>query len=140
MGYNPKFDLDLQFGQQGENWLRWLGTDQAKVEVKTERDTWASTGNAVFEYAYRGQPSGVAKTEADWWVHVLSLAGEVRACYVFNVIYLKENLRMVYRNPAQYGCVLTKGGDGNMSDVILVPIRNLHYLACGPETGVAKSR
>ena len=38
-GWNPKFDADLQFGQQGERWLMWLGTDQAKVEVKTERDT-----------------------------------------------------------------------------------------------------
>ena len=38
MGVNDraKFDLDLQYGQQGERWLTWLGTDQAKVEVKTE--------------------------------------------------------------------------------------------------------
>ena len=50
MSDRAKFDLDLQYGQAGEKWLAWLGTDQAKVEVKTERDTWATTGNAVFEF------------------------------------------------------------------------------------------
>ena len=66
-GWNPKFDADLQFGQMGERWLIWLGTDMAKVEVKTERDTWMDTGNAVFEFRSRGKPSGIAYQYLDRW-------------------------------------------------------------------------
>ena len=73
--HDNKFDLDLQYGQDGERWLAWLGTDQAKVEVKTERDQWAHTGNAVFEFTSRGKPSGIAVTQADYWVHNFHLNG-----------------------------------------------------------------
>ena len=33
-----RFDLDLKFGQQGEQWLSLLA-DERKIEVKRERDT-----------------------------------------------------------------------------------------------------
>lgn len=141
MGWNPKFDLDLQYGQDGENWLRWLGTDQARVEVKTERDTWYTTGNVVFEYRSRGKPSGIATTESDWWVQVLKLGDETHACFVFNVIYMKENLRAMFRNPGAYGCRLVRGGDNLTSDVILVPVSQLYRLGLGGvRTGDAKSQ
>jgi len=125
-----KFDIDLQYGQAGENWLTWLGTDQAKVEVKTERDTWATTGNAVFEYECRGRKSGIAVTTADFWVHVFRLGDVPTMAIVLPTEDLKDYLRAVHANPDAYGCRLVSGGDDNAAKVILVPIPNLWQIAC----------
>lgn len=125
-----KFDVDLQFGQEGERWLSWLGTDQARVEVKTERDTWASTGNAVFEYECRGKPSGIAVTEADYWLHIFRLGNRNLMSVMFDTIELKAWLRMAYRSPETFGVRLTSGGDDNAAKVILVPITRLWSIPC----------
>ena len=125
---NNKFDVDLQYGQEGERWLTWLGTDQAKVEVKTERDTWAETGNAVFEYASRGKPSGVAVTEADYWLHNFKEKEQTVMCFMFRVLELKEFLRLVFKHPEKYGARICNGGDENTSSVILLPIAQLHRI------------
>jgi hypothetical protein len=125
-----KFDIDLQYGQEGERWLAWLGTDQAKVEVKTERDTWATTGNAVFEYECRGKASGIAITEADYWVHVFKLGDVPAMCLVLPVQDLKEALRQAIRTPASFGARLVSGGDDSAAKVILMPIPSLWLIAC----------
>lgn len=125
-----KFDLDLQYGQAGENWLRWLGTDQAKVEVKTERDAWATTGNAVFEYECRGKASGIAVTTSDYWVHIFKLGDVTTMALVLPTNDLKEYLRAAYARPEAYGCRITSGGDDNAAKVILVPIPALWQIAC----------
>lgn len=125
---NNKFDVDLQYGQEGERWLTWLGTDQARVEVKTERDTWAETGNAVFEYSSRGKPSGVAVTEADYWLHNFKEKDQTVMCFMFRVLELKEFLRLVFKNPERYGARICNGGDENTSNVILLPIAQLHRI------------
>ena len=61
------FDLDLRDGEAAENML--LGIIQSGnglVEVK--RDQMArQTGNVYVETGYRGKPSGITSTEADWW-------------------------------------------------------------------------
>lgn len=125
---NNKFDVDLQYGQDGERWLIWLGTDQAKVEVKTERDKWIGTGNAVFEYSSRGKPSGFSVTEADYWLHIFKEKDRTAMAFIFNTIELKTFLRLVYKNPDKYNARLCKGGDDNTSDVILLPIAQLHRI------------
>lgn len=125
-----KFDLDLQYGQAGENWLRWLGTDQAKVEVKTERDTWATTGNAVFEFKCRGKASGIAVTTSDYWVHIFKLGEVTTMALVLPTDDLKDYLRAAYARPEQYNCRKVSGGDDNASEVILVPIPELWKIAC----------
>lgn len=125
---NNKFDVDLQYGQDGERWLIWLGTDQAKVEVKTERDKWLETGNAVFEYSSRGKPSGFSVTEADYWLHIFKEKDRTAMAFIFNTIELKTFLRLVYKNPNKYNARLCKGGDDNTSDVILLPIAQLHRI------------
>lgn len=131
-GWNPKFDADLQFGQQGERWLMWLGTDQAKVEVKTERETWMATKNAVFEFRSRGKPSGITTTEADYWLHIFSERDRAVMAFLFRVTELKEFLRAVYKDPAKYGARVCNGGDENSSEVILVPVSELHRVARWP--------
>lgn len=123
--HRSKFDLDLQFGQEGEKWLTWLGTDQAKVEVKTERDSWAITGNVVFEYECRGRKSGIAVTEADYWAHILRLGDNVHALYLWPTDDLKTFLRKCIATQGYAGSRLTTGGDDNASKVILVPIQSL---------------
>lgn len=125
MNHRAKFDVDLQFGQEGERWLTWLGTDQAKVEVKTERDTWAKTGNVVFEYSCRGKPSGIAITEADYWLHILRLGNHVHAAHLWPVVDLKPFLRSCIRTAGYANSRLAVGGDDNASNVILVPIQSL---------------
>ncbi|CAB5178893.1 hypothetical protein UFOVP157_49 [uncultured Caudovirales phage] len=125
---NNKFDVDLQYGQEGERLLTWFGTDQSKVEVKTERDTWAETGNAVFEYESRGKPSGVAVTEADYWCHIFKEKDQAVMLFIFRTLELKEFLRLVYKHPEDYGARICKGGDNNTSSVILLPISQLHRI------------
>ena len=127
MSYNPKFDKDLKFGEAGENWIVWLGSqDQAKVEVKTERDIWAKTGNIVFEYSCRGKPSGIAKTEADWWIQLLSKEDKIVHGFIWNVGDLRTFLRDVYKKPSNYGAKVVNGGDDNASSMIVVPIKQLY--------------
>ena len=129
MSDRAKFDLDLQYGQQGENWLRWLGTDQAKVEVKTERDAWATTGNAVFEFKCRGKPSGIAITTSDYWVHIFKLGDATVLALVIPTLDLREYLREAYKRPESINARITHGGDDNAAEVILVPIPELMKMA-----------
>ena len=130
-----KFDLDLQYGQKGERWLQWLGTDQAKVEVKTERDKWLTTGNAIFEFSSRGNPSGVAVTQADYWSHIFMEKDQAVMVFTFRTIELKDFLKLVYKNPAKYGAELVKGGDidpktgEKTSGLIKLPISQLYKVS-----------
>lgn len=125
-----KFDIDLQYGQDGEQWLKILGTDQAKMEVKTERDKWAETGNAVFEYECRGKRSGIAVTTSDYWCHNFMLNGRCCMTMIFAVEDLKTFLRQCIHTKGYAGSRLTIGGDDNASKVILVPITELWRISC----------
>jgi hypothetical protein len=129
MSSRSKFDKDLKFGEAGENWLVWLGSQNAKVEVKTERDTWEKTGNVAFEFKYWGNPSGIAITQADWWVHILSKNNEFGQAFIFPVPRLKDFLRSAYHEPSKFNCRISTGGDDRASDMILVPINQLHEIS-----------
>lgn len=72
MVYQPHFDLDLQTGEQGEAVVQAGLT--GKVEVKTDRRAH-DTGNLYIEIWQFSKPdrsdkrpSGLAVTEADWWI------------------------------------------------------------------------
>ena len=65
--------MDLAYGQDREQRVAAIfDTDKFKVEVKTERDWWYRTGNIAIEVESYGKPSGIAVTEADYWVHILA--------------------------------------------------------------------
>jgi hypothetical protein len=69
MKHNNDFRFDLQVGQTYENQLAELL--QKKIEVK--RDFRAmETGNIFVEYQSRNKPSGLATSEAHYWVYWLS--------------------------------------------------------------------
>ena len=72
-----KFDLDLKFGQLGEDFVRDMQGGNTKIEVKTERDIWKNTGNIAIEIRYNGVPSGISTTEAELWVHNFSYKNEI---------------------------------------------------------------
>ena len=63
------FDIDLPFGEKYEDTLSSLLTDNTnnKIEVKTERDIWKTTGNIYVELVCREAFSGLSTTKADWW-------------------------------------------------------------------------
>jgi hypothetical protein len=130
MSWNPKFDLDLKFGQVGEQWLKTLGAPGGlKIEVKTERDQWFATGNIVFEFRCRGKPSGVATTEADFWVQILSKDGAVYGIFGWPTAQLKAFLRLVVKRPGDYGARIVHGGDDKASEMLVIPISELHHIA-----------
>jgi hypothetical protein len=110
MNNDKRFDLDLQYGQVFEKKVADM-LQNSKIEVKTERDMWKSTGNIAIEFESRGRPSGIATTEADYWFHNLMTL-------VFPVAklryYIGDNMpRMV------------RGGDNNTSRMYLISLTDL---------------
>lgn len=130
MPYQPAFDLDLKFGEQGEEWISLLLANQYKcqgcgeeqglrVEVKRERDMWHSTGNLFFEFEYNGNPSGFQSTKAEWWVHILTLNGHNKGALILPVSKLRNELRkLVSEGVAR----VTPGGDYNKARGVLLPL------------------
>lgn len=113
-----KFDVDLEFGQQWEEHIDELFSGAKKCEIKTERDTWAKTGNICIEIESYGKPSGLASTEADVWVHNLVKDNELCASLMFNT----HKLRKVMEEMKPYTVM---GGDNNASKLHLVSIAKL---------------
>ena len=136
MPYQPKFDLDLKFGHEGEEWLRTLLGDQytcqqcgeeqgLKGEVKRERDMWHVTRNLFFEFEWNGKPSGFKATQADWWVHILTLHGQNMGAFLLPVPRLREELRkLVNEKHAR----VTAGGDQHKARGVLLPLGHLWRL------------
>lgn len=70
------FDLRGGVIELRPNGKKWDFVNHLRVSVKYEHKTdWKEslTGNCYFELrnTHRNEPSGLAATEADWWVHIL---------------------------------------------------------------------
>ena len=88
---NSDFDLDLKFGKAHERKIAKLfGIKEEQIEVKTERDWWAKTGNLCIEVERRGKPTGISITKAKIWIHVLSKRNKQMLRLVFDVGVLKK--------------------------------------------------
>ena len=121
-GYNPDFDIDLAFGESYEDSLAAI-LQQGKVEVKTERDIWKTTGNIVFEIKYKDKPSGISKTKADYWAQILTYKNDIKSILLFPVPVLKTQLKhLLSKNIAK----IIKGGDNNESELIIVPLNSIY--------------
>jgi hypothetical protein len=119
MEYNSDFKYDLYTGVlHGETWFHTLLEDK-KIEVKYDGDISNRTENVYVEYECRGKRSGIATTEADYWVFKLS--GE--RAIVIGTEQLKNRLRELIRNGMAKSGV--KGGDNNLSVGVLVKIKDL---------------
>ena len=111
--------MDLAYGQDREQRVAAIfDTDKFKVEVKTERDWWYRTGNICIEFESYGKPSGIAVTEADYWVHILAIGDKDYCRLIFDTSTVKKLAKKYIKN-------IKSGGDGNRSRFVLVPLAEL---------------
>jgi hypothetical protein len=89
-----------------------------KIELKSESWQWEQTGNICIEYRQGGQSSGIALTEADYWVHELKRDGETLVYLMFPIERLKE----LAREACRQGSYHEGGGDGGRFCNILIPL------------------
>ena len=113
------FDIDLDFGKKGEDWVIQLFEGNEKIEVKTERGLWKETGNIAIEVKYKGKPSGLSTTEANMWIHLLEDNREIVGGFIIPVKTLKKRIKELYEAKE---VSIVKGGDGNESLIALLPI------------------
>lgn len=109
------FDLDLADGKKSENELRMI-LDGAKVEVKREM-AFKKTGNIAVEFEYRGKPSGIATTDANYWCFKLD-------GYDTFLLLETDRLRAICRRLFLLGR-WTCGGDYNWSKFCLMKLSDL---------------
>ena len=118
-----KFDIDLDYGQKFEKHLEEVFKDGKRVEVKTERNIWKTTGNIAIEIKCRGMLSGLSITEADYWIHLLAWNEQIKGGFIFPVNELKQRVKEMVKN----GIAQIKyGGDDNASTMVLLPIKELY--------------
>lgn len=113
MKYNSDFRFDLEIGNSKENELASI-FQNSRVEVKFDQKA-LETGNIFVEYESRGNASGIATSEAEWY------------CYAFG-----DNFHLIPAQRLKELCrkyVGTRrdkrGGDSNTSKGILLPIKEL---------------
>jgi len=121
-GYCKGFDIDLEFGKMGEEFVSKVLEGNSKVEVKTERDIWKKTGNIAIELRCKGKPSGVSTTESTVWIHLLAYKGAIEGGFLFKVDELKDKIKKLH-NEGNLNLVM--GGDDNASQMALLPIGEL---------------
>ena len=109
------FDIDIEYGRKGENYLLDI-LETKRIEVKTDRIAHI-TGNVAVEYKYKGRPSGIATTEADYWAFLLY---DMTTIIMVPTDKLKHIARQKYKQDQ-----ITLGGDENASEMILIPINEL---------------
>ena len=69
MEYNNDFRYDLKVGQLSEQMVGDLLSNRT-IEVKADKIA-KRTGNVFVEYESRGKPSGISKTEAEFYCFVV---------------------------------------------------------------------
>lgn len=120
MEYNNDFKYDLKVGQLAEKWLSELLSGNT-IEVK--RDFKASrTGKVFVEFFCRGKPSGIDRTEADYWAFVIDGG--------FVIILPTKALKEIVELHKEKGWVMS-GGDNNVSQGALVKVERLVKHAIG---------
>ena len=117
-----KFDHDLEFGSLGEDFVKAFQSKNTKVEVKTERDIWKTTGNIAIEIRCRGKLSGISATEAETWIHLLSYNNVIEGGFIFKTQLLRDKIKKLHKDG---NLKLIMGGDDNMSQMALLPIKEL---------------
>ena len=119
--FNPKFDLDLKKGQMGEGLVRYVlcgAKIDASIEVKRDM-LIARTLNLAIEYECRGKPSGIERTEADWYAFICTRGFEKDD----TIIFIKtERLKELYAHYKKMGRIVP-GGDDKASKMVLVPFK-----------------
>lgn len=98
----------------------------AKIELKTDTWQWEQTGNLCIEYGKMdGRKSGIAVTEAKFWIYELRRKDQTIVHLIFPIEQLKELGRRAYLN----GWYRHYAGDDGNSKVVLIPLKWLVCLA-----------
>ena len=119
---NNKFDLDLDFGKVGEKYIEQGFEGDGRIEVKTERDIWATTGNIAIEVRCRGKLSGISTTDAQTWIQLFSLKDDIKGGFIMPVKKLKTRIKELHESG---DARLVMGGDDDASQMVLIPINKL---------------
>lgn len=116
MKHSNSFYYDLDFAEKAEDWVKAIFTNGFKIEVKYDRMAHL-TGRIYVEVYSRHKPSGISTTQAHYWIFVID---KKDYALIVNTEKLKELCRLAYQ---VHG--LTKGGDENTSQGILIPINQI---------------
>lgn len=122
---DKKFDMQLSKALLDERGLAWMFENATfegvKIEAKDETWLWQQSGNICVEWRNHDKPSGIAATEADYWVHSLHAeSGLVLVRLMFPVDVLLWLARKAYKE-GRY----RTGGDGGHSKMVLIPVRDI---------------
>ena len=117
MNNDKRFDLDLAYGKVFEQKVAEI-LGQSKIEVKTEKDKWKTTGNIVIEYESRNKPSGIITTDADYWLHNLAMGDDIVLSFLVKVSTLRKYIAK--HNPRS-----VRGGDDMTSKLYLIKLTDL---------------
>ena len=117
MKYSRSFNHDVKVGLLGEDWAKKFFSGEFKPEVKFDSMAHIS-GNLFIEYSSRGKPSGIAATDAEYYLYIIA---EFNYAIILNVENLKERLRFYYK----HNMYIRNGGDDDTSVGFLVPIQEL---------------
>ena len=121
---NKNFSHDLKAGVIREEKLAEILADKP-IEVKTEMGMWQNTGNLAIEIEFDGKPSGLYKTESEYWWHNLEVRNEEYMSLMFKVEVLKTIVKKIEDN---YPHRIVMGGDDDLSKLALVPLAGLFFL------------
>ena len=121
-GYCKGFDIDLEYGKMGEDFVQKVMEGNTKIEVKTERDIWKTTGNIAIEIRCNNKPSGLSTTEADTWIHLLAYNNIIEGGFILKVRSIKDEIKKRHK---EGNLKLVMGGDNNASQMVLLPIKEL---------------
>ena len=115
-----KFDLQLSQALIDEQRLADIFSHSRieRVELKSESFQWERTGNICVEFESRGKPSGIAATDADYWVHELKRDGETLVYLMFPIERLKQLCRKA-------GRVVHRAGDDGAQSVVILPLSEI---------------
>ena len=119
---NNKFDLDLDFGKVGEKYIEQVFEGDGRIEVKTERDIWATTGKIAIEVRCRGKLSGISTTDARTWIQLLSIDNVIKGGFIMPVKQLKARIKELHESG---DARLVMGGDDDASQMVLIPINKV---------------
>jgi hypothetical protein len=118
MEYCNDFRYDLKVGQIGEKLLNDILTLKT-IEVK--RDSWIyKSGNIAIEFESRNKPSGIAKSESEYWAIIFSGGYKDEIIIIIKANRLKDICRKYYK----LGNIKSMG-DNNTSKAILIPIKEI---------------
>ena len=127
------YDIDLEYGEKGEDLICKIFEEDSKVEgsieVKTERGQWKDTGNIAIEIAKKQGDKVIASclniTDAKWWIHILKSDDLMHYSLIFPVKVLKRKINIMLSDGR---AKKTWGGDDNNSRLVLLPLEEIHKL------------